>query len=99
MRPAAAKKRSDDMLRRSARPVCSRAQATGQVLFRIDPRPFQVALAQAWAQQAWAKAQLQFVQAEGSSSPFRPPRAARVRLGRTPSDGSPASPAPERVAP
>ena len=38
----------------------------GQVLFRIDPRPFQVALAQAQAQEAQAKAQLQFAQAEVS---------------------------------
>jgi multidrug efflux system membrane fusion protein len=38
----------------------------GQVLFRIDPRPFQVALAQAKAQEAQAKAQLQFAQAEVS---------------------------------
>lgn len=38
----------------------------GQVLFRIDPRPFEVALAQAKAQEAQAKAQLQFAQAEVS---------------------------------
>ncbi|WP_456684794.1 efflux RND transporter periplasmic adaptor subunit [Bradyrhizobium sp. P5_C11_2] len=38
----------------------------GQVLFRIDPRPFQVALAQAQAQEAQAKAQLQFAEAEVS---------------------------------
>ncbi len=38
----------------------------GQVLFRIDPRPFQVALAQAKAQEAQAKSQLQFAEAEVS---------------------------------
>ncbi|MDP4026940.1 efflux RND transporter periplasmic adaptor subunit [Methylobacterium sp. NEAU 140] len=36
----------------------------GQVLFRIDPRPFQVALAQAEAQKGQAEAQLTFAQAE-----------------------------------
>lgn len=36
----------------------------GQLLFRIDKRPFEVALAQAKAQEAQAKAQLQFAQAE-----------------------------------
>ncbi|MGH1575225.1 hypothetical protein ACRAWG_36990 [Methylobacterium sp. P31] len=36
------------------------------MLFRIDPRPFQVALAQTQAQEAQAKAQLQFAQAEVS---------------------------------
>ena len=38
----------------------------GQVLFRIDPRPFEVSLAQAKAQEAQAKSQLQFAQAEVS---------------------------------
>ncbi len=36
----------------------------GQLLFRIDKRPFEVALAQAKAQESQAKAQLQFAQAE-----------------------------------
>lgn len=36
----------------------------GQLLFRIDKRPFEVALAQAKAQEGQAKAQLQFAQAE-----------------------------------
>ncbi len=65
-----------------------------QVLFRIDPRPFQVALAQAWAQEAQAqeaqaKAQLQFAQAEDSPVPLQPPRAARpgpASAGRLPTD-------------
>ncbi|EAQ33573.1 acriflavin resistance protein A [Nitrobacter sp. Nb-311A] len=36
----------------------------GQLLFRIDPRPFEVALQAAKAQQEQAKAQLEFAQAE-----------------------------------
>jgi multidrug efflux system membrane fusion protein len=38
----------------------------GQALFRIDPRPFQVALSQAQAQEAQAQARLRFAKAEVS---------------------------------
>lgn len=60
----------------------------GQLLFRIDKRPFEVALAQAKAQEAQAKAQLQFAQAEvdrtdSSRTRATPPSSACSNCNRT----------------